>query len=129
MSNLVLVLGDAMNHESLVVAEMSKYIPDIKVGYIGNFRSFNKQEVLAECVRNMAPVVAYVLPPETGEPYDEDGECQTVRDHWKRMAESLFTSRSIKELEVVPFDADPSQFWLDGIEQYQSSNREPVVTF
>lgn len=126
MSGIVLALGNAGEHMQLIKDELKPYFGDVSVLKFDNCYKFSEELVRQMRTRHGASVIAYVLPTD-GQPFDED-DC-TTRDYWKRMAEQLCPSRSIKELELVSYACGNGQYWLDGVEQFQASSREPVFSF
>lgn len=132
MSGIVLALGDASRHVPLIKKEMAEYFGSINVVKFSSFKAFDGEKVRRQCKRHGASVLAYVLPAD-GQICDEGTGYSTTRDHWKRLAENLYPSRSVKELELVAYaehkDKKRPKYWLDGIDQYQASSREPVFMF
>lgn len=127
MSGIVLALGNAVNHVRLIKKELDPYFGEVNVLKFNSFSKFNEARIRKECKRHGASIVAYVLPTD-GQPVDEV-DCCTTRDYWKRMAEGFCPSHSIKELELVSYACGNGQFWIDGIDQFQASSREPVFAF
>ena len=120
MAPVVVALGNAANSISLIQQELHAYFGDVNVITFTDFHSFRNSQALKN-------VVAYVLPTD-GQVFDGD-EVTTTRDYWKRLAEDIYPSRAVKELELVRNACGDGNYWIDGIDQFQASTREPVFAF
>ena len=116
MVGIVLVLGRANLHVSLIKRELADKVGATSLLRVYGLQTFSEPRINRACRRHGANIIAYVLPPDC-EPSDT---LDTSRDEWQKLASDKFPSRSVKELEVQPYANGCGEFWLDGLGQFKS---------